>query len=84
MHQCSNCRYPRWLHHRHRGHTTSGPYYIGHNRFMYQYVAESNKCVRKTVLPKWVDADSAVASCGERVVIVGGSNRPRVMCVRCY
>ena len=53
----------------------SGPYYIGHNRFMYQYVAESNKCVRKMVLPKWVDADSAVASCGERVVIVGGSNR---------
>ena len=42
---------------------------------MYQYVAESNKCVRKLVLPKWVDADSAVASYGERVVIVGGSNR---------
>ena len=53
----------------------SGPYYIGHDRFMYQYVAESNECVRKMVLPKWVDADSAVASCGERVVIVGGSNQ---------
>ena len=53
---------------------TSGPYYIGHNRFLYQYVAERNRCVKKMKVPKWVDDGSAVASHGERVVIVGGWN----------
>ena len=51
---------------------TSGPYYIGHNRFLYQYVADRDKCVKKMKVPKWVDDGSAVASHGERVVIVGG------------
>ena len=51
-----------------------GIYYIGRDRFMYEYVsrAGNNECVKMMNLPEWVNDYSSVASHRERVVIVGG------------
>ena len=55
----------------------SGIYYIGKNRYMYQYVSKdgNNECVKMMNIPEWVDDGSSVASHKERVVIVGRWNR---------
>ena len=53
-----------------------GIYYIGNDHSLYQYVTKdgNNECVKMMNIPEWVDHCSAVASCRERVVIVGGLN----------
>ena len=61
--------------------TRSVIYYIGADRFMYEYVPEGNgnRCVKKSYsIPPWMDLWSAVASYNEMVVIVGGLNRGEV------
>ena len=55
--------------------TRSVIYYIGKDRFIYQYKfkVDNNACVmRWHCIRQWVNDDSAVASDGDRLVIVGG------------
>ena len=54
----------------------AGIYYIGNDRCMYQYVSkdDNNECVKMMNIPEWVNGFSAIASDGERVVIVGEYN----------
>ena len=53
---------------------TEGIYYIGRDRFMYQYVTQAgnNKCTKMMDIPEWVDHRSAVASHKDHVAIVAG------------
>ena len=53
---------------------TEGIYYIGRDRFMYQYVNQTgnNKCAKIMYIPEWVDHRSSIASHKNHVAIVAG------------